>query len=396
MKRLFAVALLLAISSQAHATTLLTWNAEQASVESVTRREADIKRLGDLVRQKLPGNQLPDVTVLQEITSYASAMRIARALGYTTGTVAASDSGDDKEIWPFALEIAVVTTKRVISVTSYQSHLRNNPTPYIASIGTGDVSYGQVMEVIIPTPVSLPGRETIPRAILRVEIEGDVIIYGVHLNSSGLGFCRLQDAMKGAQELRTKALGLGLNSDADAIKRAMDNVRKEIKKAENPGVDATKDEALRRARSREAAAGAVAALAAKDVRAGKSVFVAGDFNTPLNQPCVTGKKLDEDFEPMIGCRTKIEATACGNRDGYDDTFAVLTDGLIDGMRFRVLTEGLGRTYIDPRYADSPIDNVLVAGPAERQQYQSTKLIDPQDSKTAFGSDHYSVLVQPAQ
>ena len=45
----------------------------------------------------------------------------------------------------------------------------------------------QVPEVVAPRD-----KETTPRAILRVE--GGTVIYGVHLNSSGLGFCRAENA----------------------------------------------------------------------------------------------------------------------------------------------------------------------------------------------------------
>jgi len=43
------------------------------------------------------------------------------------------------------------------------------------------------------------------------------------------------------------------------------------------------------------------------------------------------------------------------------TAAVLTSGVIDGVRSKVLTEGLGRTYVKGNFVIPPIDNVLVAG-----------------------------------
>jgi hypothetical protein len=142
--------------------------------------------------------------------------------------------------------------------------------------------------------VRLPDKESIPRSILRVAFDDGFVIYALHLNSSRLGFCRLEDAMKGARELRDRAKALRLAEDAKAIARAMEQVRSAIGRACSPGIEATKQEALRRARSREAAAGAIALLAAADLKAGKSVFAAGDFNTPLQEACRTGKRLDED------------------------------------------------------------------------------------------------------
>jgi endonuclease/exonuclease/phosphatase family metal-dependent hydrolase len=377
----------------ASAFTVATWNAEQASVETVTRREGTLGRLGDALRASNEG-ALPDVLVLQEVTSYAAAARIARAVGYADSTVAASDSGSDRDIWPFALEIAIVTSRPVVSVTSYQSRVEERFPPFRLSLSSGEVTFGRIEGINVPPETALREGETIPRAILRVELEGGTVIYGVHLNSSGLGFCRLDDAIKGARDLRNKAEALGLDAEAKAIEKAISAVRSSIPTARNPGIEATKQEALRRARSREAAAGAIAMLAARDIAAGKSVFIAGDFNTPLQEVCKAGEKLEEDAEPLIGCATKLGANACNERDGFDDTYAVLTNGLIDTVRFRVLTEGIGRTYAKGDFVDSPIDNVLAAGPLSSRAFTAVKLKGPQNDLT-FGSDHFPVLVRSA-
>jgi hypothetical protein len=215
----------------------------------------------------------------------------------------------------------------------------------------------------------------------------------VHLNSSGLGFCRLDDAMKGSNELRQRARSLGLSDDDVAVQQAMQHVRQEIARARDPGIEATKQEALRRARSREAAAGAIALLSQADVSAGKTVYVAGDFNTPLEEPCKTGSKIEEDFDPpAIGCNTSLTPASRGTRDGFDDTFAVLSSGMIGGLRFRVLTEGIGRTYARGNFVDSPIDNMLVAG--SNATHRAVKL-GQAISGAVFGSDHYPVLVTRA-
>jgi hypothetical protein len=385
------VALILSVVFPAHAFTLATWNAEQGSVESVTRREATLSKLGDVLRANT-GGALPDVLVLQEITSWAAAARIARALGYTGATLAITDSGNDKEIWPFALEVAIVTTKPVVSVTSYQSRPDERFPPFLVALPVGDVTFGQVQTVNVPPEVALRDKETIPRAILRVEMEGGIVVYGVHLNSSGLGFCRVEDAIKGARDLQEKAEALGLDADAKAIEKAIKSVRSGMKSARNPGIEATKQETLRRARSREAAAGAIAVLAAEDISAGKSVFVAGDFNTPLQEACKSGEKLNEDAEPLMGCATKLEASMCKGKDGFDDTYAALTNGLIGNVRFRVLTEGIGRTYAKGDFVDSPIDNVLVAGALSSSSFAAIKLKGAENDPT-FGSDHYPVLVR---
>ncbi|MFZ0854885.1 MAG: endonuclease/exonuclease/phosphatase family protein [Hyphomicrobiaceae bacterium] len=381
------------LSVPSSAFTIATWNAEQGSVETVTRRDSTLRKLGDALRTNGEG-KLPDVLVLQEITSYAAAARIAGALGYGDATLAVSDAGNDREIWPFALEVAIIATRPVVNITSYQSRADERFPPFRAVLATGDVTYGQVEAVNVPAAVALRGKETIPRAILRVEIEGGIVIYGVHLNSSGLGFCRIEDAIKGARDLVERARALELDTEAKAIEKAINAVRAAMTKAKNPGIEATKQEALRRARSREAAAGAIAQLAANDTKVGKSVFVAGDFNTPLYEACKTGDRLDQDTEPMMGCATKLDASACSGKDGFDDTYAVLTKGLIENVRFRVLTDGIGRTYAKGDFVDSPIDNVLVAGPAATAAYAVKKIIGLENDKP-FGSDHFPVIVRKA-
>ena len=185
LTRFLAIALVLASIQTAKAFSLTTWNVAEGTIENVTRRETDIQRLGVIIRAKLQGN-LPDVLVLQEVTSYAAAIRVARALGYQAGVVAASDSGSDAEIWPFALEVAIVTTRPIVSVTAYQS--RADRKPFVAALATGDVTYGTVTPVTVPAVVALPPSELIPRAILRVEIEGNTVIYGVHFTRAASGF----------------------------------------------------------------------------------------------------------------------------------------------------------------------------------------------------------------
>jgi hypothetical protein len=143
--------------SSAWAFSLMTWNVGEGSVEAVTRREPDIRQLRVAVEAANNG-QLPDAIVLQEVTSYAAAMRVARALGYASGTVATSDAGDDREIWPFALELAVVTSRPVISVVAYQA--RAERKPFVIDLQTGDTKDGRVEPIIVPAAVALPAEES--------------------------------------------------------------------------------------------------------------------------------------------------------------------------------------------------------------------------------------------
>ena len=139
VRAVMAGAICCLLLAPAFAFTLATWNAEQASVESVTRREPTLRKLGEALRTNA-GGELPEVLVLQEITSYAAAVRIARSLGYASATVAVSDAGNDREIWPFALEIAIVTTRPVISVTSHQSRADERYPPFMTALPSGDIT----------------------------------------------------------------------------------------------------------------------------------------------------------------------------------------------------------------------------------------------------------------
>ena len=60
------------------------------------------------------------------------------------------------------------------------------------------------------------------------------------------------------------------------------------------------------------------------------------------------------------------------------------------MRFRVLTEGLGRTYVKGNFVNSPIDNVLVGGAGSDRLFTAEKLMET-GTNPAFGSDHTPVL-----
>ena len=57
-------------------------------------------------------------------------------------------------------------------------------------------------------------------------------------------------------------------------------------------------------------------------------------------------------------------------------------------------EGIGRTYAKGDFVNSPIDNVLVAGPVSSASFSALKLKGA-DNEPTFGSDHYPVVVRRA-
>lgn len=107
-------------------------------------------------------------------------------------------------------------------------------------------------------------------------------------------------------------------------------------------------------------------------------LVAGDFNVGEKDAAKNGRDLLEDaFDGPDG------------DDGYDETHALLADGLVDGLKMRSLSKDLGETFVgDDDVPDfpgtGPIDCLYVSGPLA-VRFQDAKRAD-----TSFGSDHRSV------
>lgn len=384
-----------AMCSPAWAFSIATWNASAGTIEGIADREDNLRLLAAEYRKANGG--LPDVLVLQEVTSYAAARKIADYLGYRNATIVTTDVGDDTEIWPFALEIAIVTTLEVATADTFQSlriksGVKQPPRrPFIEDQASGSLTKGDAAEIVIPDVITKDNKENPSRGILRVELANGTVIYGVHLKSSGLGVCRAWQTALDANGLQRLATDFGLAEHAAAVQAARDAVVEFQNKMPPEGVAATVNETIQSAKQREAGAAAVGELAKVDIAADKSVYVAGDFNTPLVEECKTGSDLAVDHVPEIGCKGGEVLKTCGTKDGFDDTFAILTDGLAGGPKFSMLTSGIGKTYVSTSFADSPIDNILVAGPASQTEHTVMKLEGPIVNNKVFGSDHYSVL-----
>jgi endonuclease/exonuclease/phosphatase family metal-dependent hydrolase len=107
-----------------------------------------------------------------------------------------------------------------------------------------------------------------------------------------------------------------------------------------------------------------------------TAIVGGDFN------------VGETDAGKIGSDPADDET-----DGYDDTHALLTLGLVNGLRLRSLTKAMGNTYDDtPGDGEFPypgvgaIDVLYVGGAGEGRFSAGTRGSD------TFGSDHYPVRV----
>ena len=135
-------------------------------------------------------------------------------------------------------------------------------------------------------------------------------------------------------------------------------------------------------------AGGLAGLAADAVgvlAAGRSLVVAGDFNSQApGRVLRVGTDPGEDCAPTAG--TCEGLCGAGGLDGYDDSIAILL-GLDDSAR--LLSGDLDSTYVLRHFPGGAIDHVLVAGPAAAGFSEAST--PPVSGKRWLGSDHRAVL-----
>jgi len=124
---------------------------------------------------------------------------------------------------------------------------------------------------------------------------------------------------------------------------------------------------------REFVAAAVADSVAQDRRLypDYTCIVAGDFNVGHSDPKNGRNLARDDVDPQVA-----------GYDGYDDTHALLGDGLV-GLRMRNLTGGLTASSF-PAFRSTPIDNIYADGPAAARF--SEAVMEPE----TYGSDHRPV------
>jgi endonuclease/exonuclease/phosphatase family metal-dependent hydrolase len=137
------------------------------------------------------------------------------------------------------------------------------------------------------------------------------------------------------------------------------------------GNDGSED--LSNAAKREFVVAAVAGSVAEDLRLfpDYTCLVGGDFNVGHADP-KNGRDLARD-----------DVTTTATSDGYDETHALLRDGLV-GVRMRNLGEAIRETTF-PGINSTPIDNLYVAG-ARADSFAPALL-----ERETYGSDHRSVV-----
>ena len=115
---------------------------------------------------------------------------------------------------------------------------------------------------------------------------------------------------------------------------------------------------------------------------GQTIFVAGDINVGVTDNEKNGTSLSED-------------NFSGPGDRYDETHALLTSGLVDGLRMRNLAENLSETFLGfgnttpPFQGSGAIDAIYVAG-ATASAFAPAQALD-----TTLGSDHFAIFTTNA-
>lgn len=140
---------------------------------------------------------------------------------------------------------------------------------------------------------------------------------------------------------------------------------------------------LNNAMLREYIAGAIAEHISLDSKEHPnfSYIVGGDFNIGVEDREKNGVKIDVDgFN--------------GGRDGidpYDDTHALLSGGLIRGLKMRALAKGVGQSFVgrgSGKFARTgAIDNLYTSGPL------SAKFTPAVRARASFGSDHLPMMTE---
>ncbi|WP_217350581.1 hypothetical protein [Ruegeria sp. HKCCD7255] len=414
----------------AETINIVNWNVEQGSVENVIRRKEDFEQAAN----DATGFGTPDILILQEINSVASAQEIASNMGMANPHVVVSDFGKDSEVIFFGLEVAVASTITVVSVTEYQHEKTTSgsfnakfadgpfwvkPDRSIELLGDDAIADIEVPEGILPEHSSgAPRNMRVTRGLLRVELENGLIIYPVHFKSNNPAICfevnrNLSDARRNLRRIKEKIPSY--ENDIDAALSPLDDLYlkgsvRSLRKQENQQeLRGFTESHLDNAVSRENAAAALMWLVAKDLEDGtKTVIVAGDFNTPLIEPGKAGTDLNIECVPTpLDCETKIVPETCEagtGPDGFDDTHFIMQSESISGASMRPLIDPNIPTYANDGFQLSPIDNIYIAGRLASAELQGVRVGEREhvvDSNgdvvpgkfTVFGSDHFPLQLK---
>lgn len=276
----------LAASPAAADTTFATWNLGAAWDGAIEARAEQFRTAAEAVGA--------DVYVVQEVMSLAGAETIAGHLGIADAHIAVSDftatseqgDDDDKANVFFHLEVAVISRIPILSAQELEFDRDDATGPIVnkPSIATsrGRLFVPNMVWETLDSPTQRGLRWS--RGVLRVELEGDMVIYAIHAKSDFNGFC---------YDIRTAAELLDSFSryaDEESGLPATDIAVLQSAIATLSNVQAAEEETsfsrtwITNGQKREAMFAAVADKAARDIAGGKTVLVMGDFNIALDDP----------------------------------------------------------------------------------------------------------------
>ena len=131
------------------------------------------------------------------------------------------------------------------------------------------------------------------------------------------------------------------------------------------------------AEKRETTAAALAAWVVDELQArpGTTVLVGGDFNV--------GER-DEDRNGVDLVAECFDGAACAALDRYDETHALLGEGLVQELTMTSLSREIDRTYANWDYGTGPIDVLYVVGDG------AGRFEAAQRGESDYGSDHFPV------
>lgn len=340
-------------------TKIVSWHVSPQLLESVRARQ------NDMSDQNLARD--PDVFVLIEVADLIEAKVLADGLNWPNNYLAVTDWAKMRNNVSFALEAAVISKLPIEKVIEYDPK-PDGTHPVIDQTGA-EISV-PVSEVMVDA-AGIPGINQLggfDRVSMRVDLNNGLSLFPIHLKSSRRSTCYLVSDIN--KNLRR--LGLPENPNVPDM-------------LENGFAAATK-ETVSSAMKRERVIAAVKLEADKAVAEGRDVLIAGDFNTSF-EPGKVGSSFDDCTLRDFTCeKTPFPADACSDGDGFDDTFAILAEGLVGERKWTVLTSDLGRTYDDEAFADRAIDHM--AAPSD----QAGKFHGIAASKKTFGSDHFAIFV----
>lgn len=345
---------------------IVSWNAEAALLEGIVQRRSDFKALVDDLK--------PDVIVLLEVAGLAEAQEIAKSLGWNKYHGFVTNWNVAEQNLFFSLEAAVISKDPIEKVIEYDAS-PDGAHPVFTEQGfvTDIVSEEQLTSSGISgiNPLGAGDRGTV-----RVDLGNQLSIFPVHLKANPSEKCGdLGTAITTLEEMRIPVPELAQTMYRDGF----------------PG--ATKDH-KNNAIKRERVIGAVVNVAEVAVRAGRSVIIAGDFNTSF-EPGKAGHEFKDCILQNFSCKpAAFPEDSCRDGDGFDDTLAILENGLVGDSKWAILSKDLPRTYFErsnpPVFADLAIDHMAVPRQSQNKFAPAKRASKEPVNFKIYGSDHYPI------